>query len=263
MTYRAVVIDDQESARRGISIVLESVPDVEVVAEFADGESALAELDVLGPDIAFVDVQMPGLGGLEVLRRAAGVGTVFVLVTAHDQHAVAAFDLAATDYVVKPYTDERLISATERAKERVRNRRLSRAAAAAGTRLADRDPASADEDGGLARTGGGEARYVTVREGDRIHLVPLSDIVCLKADGNEVRVVTADAEHSVRSTLKGMLRNLGVGRFIRVHRSHAVNVDAVREIQPWFNGDYIALMRGGEKLRISRRYKDAILRRVL
>lgn len=263
MTYRVVVIDDQASARRGIAIVLESVPDVEVVAEFADGESALAELDVLAPDIAFVDIQMPGLGGLEVLRRAAGGGTVFVLVTAHDQHALAAFDLAATDYVVKPFTDERLISATERAKERVRSRRLSRAAAAAGTRSHDRDPPGADEDGGRPRAGGAEARYVTVRADDRIHLVPVSDIVCLKADGNDVRIVTVDAEHAVRSTLKGMLRNLGAGRFIRVHRSHAVNIDAVREIQPWFNGDYVALMRGGEKLRISRRYKDAILRRVL
>lgn len=261
MTYRAVVIDDQASARRGIAIVLESVPDVEVVAEFADGESALSELDVLAPDIAFVDIQMPGLGGLEVLRRAAGGGTVFVLVTAHDQHALTAFDLAATDYVVKPFTDERLISATERAKERVRSRRLSRAAAAARTRIDDDEPDGADAAGG--RAGGAEARYVTVRADDRIHLVPVSDIVCLKADGNEVHIVTVAAEHAIRSTLKGMLANLGAGRFIRVHRSHAVNIDAVREIQPWFNGDYVALMRGGEKLRISRRYKDAILRRVL
>lgn len=253
MTYRAVVIDDQPSARRGIAVVLGAVPNLEVIAEFADAESALARLEALNPDLAFVDIQMPGLSGLEVLRRAAGGGTEFVLVTAHDEHALAAFDLAATDYVLKPFTDERLISAAERALDRIRDRRGTRA-------TGDRRAVGTDETFPVRIA---EARYVTVRQDDRIQLVPISDISCIKADGNQVSIVTTAETYSVRSSLKEMLRSLGTGRFIRVHRSHAVNIDAVSEIQPWFNGDYIALLRGGEKLRISRRYKEAILRRVL
>lgn len=250
MTFRAVIIDDQASARRGIALVLETLSDVELVGEFGDAESALARLDLVAPDIAFVDIRMPGLSGLELLQRVAGRHMEVVLVTAHDQHAVTAFDLSAADYVLKPFTDERLITATLRAKQRIRNHRMAREAA-----LESEPP------GRVA--GRGEPRYVSVREDDRIHLVPVSEIVCLKADGNDVRIVTGDGEHAVRSTLKGMLRKLGAGRFIRIHRSHAVNIDAVREIQPWFSGDYLAIMRSGEKLRISRRYKDAILQRVL
>lgn len=250
MTFRAVIVDDQPSARRGIALVLQTLQDVELVGEFGDAESALRMLDSLEPDIAFVDIRMPGISGLELLQRAAGKHIEIVLVTAHDQYAVTAFDLAAADYVLKPFTDERLISAVERAKQRFR-----------GSRTAREDALESEPPGSVSKRG--EPRYVSVREDDRIHLLPLSEIVCLKADGNDVLIVTAEGEHQVRSTLKGMLRKLGAGRFIRIHRSHAVNIDAVREIQPWFSGDYVAIMRSGEKLRISRRYKDAILQRVL
>jgi two-component system LytT family response regulator len=256
-----VIIDDQVSARRGIALVLEGVPGLEVIAEFSDADAALDGLGSLAPDVAFVDIRMPGLSGLDLVRRAGRVATEFVFVTAYDDHAVAAFDLAAADYVLKPFTDERLIGAAERALVRVRTRRWTRALDRLGVALEDGGTASPL--GAATEDRGSEPRYVTVSEGDRIRLVPIAEITHLKADRNHVCVVTAAGGHMVRSTLRELLRSLATGRFIQIHRSHAVNIDAVKEIQPWFNGDYIALMRGGEKLRVSRRYKAAILRRVL
>jgi len=258
--FRAVVVDDQHSARRGVALALRSMDEVEITAEFCDGESALNELGSLRPDLVFVDIQMPRMGGLEFARRAElDSPAAFIFVTAYDEHAVAAFELAAVDYVLKPFTDDRLITATRRGIERVQALR-NHATLETLRHTLDANGEKQRHSNGHAGT---QPRYVTVREDDRIQLVPISEIAWVKADRNYVRLYTGSQEHLVRTGLSKMLDWLGQGRFIRVHRSHAVNVDAVREIQPWFNGDYVALMRGGEKLKISRRYKDAILKRVL
>lgn len=267
MGYRAVVIDDQKTARRGIALAIEAVEEVDVVAEFSGGEAALEGLRSTEPDLVFVDVSMDTISGLDLVRRVElDAPAAFIFVTAYDEHAVAAFDVEAVDFVTKPFTDERLITATRRGIERLRAVR-SRAALEGlretlGEPTAERGPDRV----GSARGGRrryGEPRYVTVRRDDRIRLVPLSEISWVEADRSRVRLHTGSEQHVVRTGLARMLDSLGTGRFIRVHRSHAVNIDAVREIQPWFNGDYLAIMRDGEKLRISRRYKDAILKRVL
>jgi len=258
--FRAVIIDDQGSARRGIALALAPLDEVEIAAEFRDGESALSEVASLKPDLVFVDVQMPRMGGLEFARRAElDSPAAFIFVTAYDEHAVAAFELAAVDYVLKPFTDDRLITATRRGMERVQALRNH----ATLETLRHTLEANGEKEGQSHAAAVTEPRYVTVREDDRIQLVPISEIGWVKADRNHVRLYTGSQSYLVRTGLSKMLVWLGQGRFIRVHRSHAVNVDAVREIQPWFNGDYVALMRGGEKLKISRRYKDAILKRVL
>lgn len=260
MTYRAVVIDDQDTARRGIALSLGSLAEVEIVGEFSDAETALRHLPSLDPDLVYLDIQMRGLDGLELARRIPdGDVPAFIFVTAYDEHAVTAFELAAADYVLKPFTDDRLLAATRRGIEKVESAR-SRA-----TLKTLRETIAG---GGAVPTPTraqptAEPRYVTVRDGDRIHFVPVSEIAWLEAERNDVRLHAGSREHLVHMGLGKMLETLGSRRFIRVHRSHAVNVDAVREIQPWFNGDYVAILRDGEQLRISRRYKDAILKRVL
>jgi two-component system LytT family response regulator len=254
----AVIVDDESGARRGLKLALARVGGVEVRGEFRDPLTALQRIPELDPDVVFLDLRMPGLSGMELLERLSQRdGPDFVIVTAHDDQALRAFELAAVDYVLKPYSDERLGAAVERVVERW----TSREARASLRQL--RDVLGNGAGRTTPRSGAQSARFVTVPEGDRVRLVPVAEVHWLEADRNHVVIHTTARTYRIRASLAGVLEGLGKGRFARVHRSHAVQIDAVREIQPWFSGDYLAILRDGTELRVSRRYKDAILKQFL
>lgn len=242
---RVLIADDESPARDKLQRWLGAQADVEVVARAEDGLQAAAAIEQLRPDVAFLDIQMPGLNGLEVaaqLERATAPLIVFV--TAFDEHAVKAFDLNAVDYLLKPYDKDRLLRSLARVRDRLGN-------------AASRTTAVT-----TARGQTNSSERLLVPEGERLQLLDSASIDWLEADDNYVHVHTANRVYMLRRTLQDLLAQLGEQRFARIHKSVAVNISAVSSFTPLFKGDYEVSLRNGRVLRLSRRYKDALFARM-
>ncbi len=242
---RVLVVDDEPPARRRLRALIERRSGTEVAGEAGDGRAAVEAIGRLAPDVVLLDVAMPGMSGLEVV---AAVGAermpAVVFVTAYDEYAVAAFELEAVDYVTKPVEPERLGRALDRAARRIAAERQE-----ALLRLLERSAAHTR----------GPARLL-VQDGDRAYFVPVERISHLTARGNYVELHAGGRRHLVRDTLARLEETLDPDRFVRVHRSTIVNLDRVREMQPLYHGDWVAILEDGTKLRVSRRYRDGVLR---
>ena len=267
MSIRTLIVDDEPLAREGMRMHLASEPDVEVVGEAADGVQAAESIRSLGPDLVFLDVQMPEVDGLQVVERVGAARMPAVIfVTAYHQHAVRAFELHAVDYLLKPVKEDRLRSALARARLRLASRSEDVLAARLEALLDDFKQLRARIDGGEAAPEGGTvqkfAAWISVSGRTSTQLVRVEDVDWFEAEGNYVRLHVGTTSHLIRSTLRGMADQLDPATFIRIHRSTIVNVNRIREIQPWFGGDYIALLHDGRQLRVSRSYRDQLLRPV-
>jgi two-component system LytT family response regulator len=228
---RALIADDEPLVRSQLKRLL-GTHNVDVVAECGDGEAALREIAREKPDAVFLDIQMPQLDGLETAQRIAAVGgPSVVFVTAYDQHAIAALRAKAVDYLLKPIDPVELQSALERIRARVEQDR------AMITRL-------------------------IVRSRSGIAVVDLSTVDRILSDGNYVMVYAGVKGYSVRRTLASIEAQLDPRRFARAHRSAILNLSCVREVQPWFRGEYVAVLSSGARVRIGASYRDAFLARV-
>lgn len=233
---RAVIADDEPPARRKLRRLLERDGGVVIAGEAGTGDEAVALLRRERPDVAFLDVQMPGLDGfgvLEVLGDLEGMAVVFV--TAFDEYAVRAFEVHAFDYLMKPVTEERLAALLERLR----------------TRTAAVVPAQGYWKRILVQ-GPRLARFVLVREIDWI-----------ESDRNYVVLHCGAGEHLVRATLEAFLDRLDPQEFARANRSTAVNLNRVRELRPWTHGEYKIVMQDGREITWSRRYLAPHLERFL
>jgi two-component system, LytTR family, response regulator len=247
MTIRAVIVDDEPLARERIRALVSAHADVEVAGECGDGLAAVAALDDLRPDAVFLDVQMPGLDGFDVLAAAEHLPAV-VFVTAYDEHALRAFDAHAVDYLLKPIDERRFDIALARLRERL----------GAGRHPPDEVRALAAD---LARYRGWSTR-LAVRAGGRIELVPVADIHWIEAAGNYVCLHLGKAEHILRETLKSLEARLDPGSFARIHRSAIVNLDRIAHLEPIEHGEYLVTLRDGTSLyatrSFSRRLRDLL-----
>jgi two-component system, LytTR family, response regulator len=249
---RALVVDDEPLSRRAVRLRLAGERDVVVVGESTSGPSALRALREEAPHLVFLDIQLPGMDGFEVLRRVAPAPLPdVVFVTAFDQHAVRAFEVNALDYLLKPFSEERFREAMERARSRIRRGSagdLSRLKALLRTAgLPDRR----EPEPPLSR--------VRVRDRDRIYFVNVDDVVWIGAEGNYAALHTPEGTHLVRATLTELEERLDPSRFARIHRSTIVNLDRVREIRPFVAGSYTVVLEDGTRLRLSRGFRDALL----
>jgi two-component system LytT family response regulator len=247
MSLRVLVVDDEPPARRKVRAHLGIEADVEVVGEAGDGLEAVHAIRKLRPDLVILDVQMPGLDGFEVLA-AVGPETMpaVIFATAFDEYAVKAFEVEAVDYLLKPFDGERF------------RRAFGRARAA----LAERTPET--RAGRLERLlrnveDSRPLRRLVVRERDRVHFVQLTDVTHLTSEDNYVRVHTRKGSHLIRGTLAHLEGRLDPERFVRIHRTSIVALDAVEELRPGTHGDYELVLFGGERLRLSRRYRERLL----
>ena len=265
---RALVADDEPLARDRIRRLLDEEPDVAIVAECGDGDAAVAAIRAHRPDLAFLDVQMPGLDGLSVLDavRPAELPVV-VFVTAFDQYAIRAFEVHALDYLVKPFNTRRFRAAVARAREALREERgshegrllaLVEQLSAEKRELERRLGASGSE---TERAGARDAHpdRLTIRAQGRIYFVRTADVDWIGSAGNYVELHVGAATHLLRESLASLAARLDPARFARIHRTTIVNVDRIREIQPWFSGDYVVILHGGTKLNMSRTYRGALL----
>lgn len=237
--YRIIVVDDEPLARSGIRRLIEADSACRVVGEAGDGTHALELVRRLRPNILFLDVQMPGLGGFDVLRAIEpGMCPAIVLVTAFDRYAVAAFDSAAIDYLLKPFSDERFARA------------LARAKVAAGVPVSSRAGMQREMLDGSRRAG--MAERLLVRVNGRALVVDLDTLDRVEAVGAYVRLHMGKQVIETRRTLRAMRSLLDPSKFCQVHRSTIVRLDRIRELQPYFHGDAIAILSDGTRLRVSR-----------
>ncbi len=241
---RALIVDDETPARDKLRRWLSEQPDIALVGESADGFDAAAAISRLQPDVVFLDIQMPGFSGLEVAAQLEPAGApLLVFVTAFDEHAIKAFDLNAIDYLLKPYDKDRLQKTLGRIRER---QGAGQAAAAIHT----------------ARAQTGASGRLLVPQGEGLQLIDAAAIHWLEADDNYVHVHAAQARYILRRTLADLLAQLGEQRFVRIHKSAAVNLAEIKTLTPLFKGDHEVTLRSGAILRLSRRYKDELFARI-
>ncbi|MEF8939284.1 MAG: LytTR family DNA-binding domain-containing protein [Salinivenus sp.] len=253
MPIRALIVDDEPLARTGVAQLLEPVEEVTVVGEAADGAEAVRQIEEQAPDLVFLDVQMPEMNGLEVVR-AVGVDDmpVTIFVTAYDEYAVDAFDAHALDYLLKPIDEARFEEALDRARTRLQEVETD----ALGRRLegllrryeGDEDDAGADE----------PLERFTVRTRDRIYFVDPDDVQWIESEGDYVALHDGEDAHLVRKTMKELEARLPEDRFLRVHRSYIVNIDYVEELRPLDHGTYRLHMAAGTPLKTSRGYSENV-----
>jgi len=245
-SLRVMVAEDEPLQRTLLVDMLAAEPGVLVVAETADGPATVAAIAQHAPDVLFLDVQMPELDAFEVIEEI-GVDRmpVTVFVTAYDRYALKAFEVRALDYLLKPYDSERLHLALGRAAELVRQR-------AAGGR--DAVLAFLSELQGRRRY----SDRLPVRTDGRIIFLDTSLIDWIEADGKTVRFHLGTSVCDARQSLSRVEGQLDPSQFVRVHRSAIVNVSRIGELQPWFKGDYVIVLRGGTRIISGRTYRDAV-----
>ena len=257
---RVVVVDDEPLARSGMAGLLARDPDVSVVAECADGREAVDAIARLRPDLVLLDVQMPEMDGFEVLRELGPRRLPFVVfVTAFDRFALRAFEVAAVDYLLKPFDDERFAMAMGRAKHAVRNAEVGE--------LGRRVMALLERGGGDASPSpaeaarpepAGHATRLTVKGSGRTVFVRVDEVDWIEADDYYAKLHVAGKTHLLRETMGSLEGRLDPQRFFRVHRSAIVNLDRVREVQFLFRGEHVVILHDGTKLKLSRGRLDRL-----
>jgi two-component system LytT family response regulator len=246
-TIRTLIADDEPLVRERLQALLARHADVELVGECANGADAIEAILELRPDLVLLDVEMPKADGFAVLEaldpnRLPAV----VFVSAHDQYAVRAFEAHALDYVLKPFDEARV----DKALQRVR-RQLARAR---GSRPIDPHLLSFLEE----LRGQRRADRLVVRTGGRVVFLRTEDIDWIEAAGNYVRLHVGSEAHLLRESMKNMERRLEAASFVRIHRSAIVNVDRIKELQPWFHGEYIVILHDGTRLTSSRVFSNRL-----
>jgi two-component system LytT family response regulator len=242
---RALIADDEWAARAKLQLWLAEQGDIEVVAQCVDGFDAAEQIGRAKLDVVFLDIQMPGLTGLEVAGQLEqSTAPLLVFVTAFNEHAIRAFELNAIDYLLKPYDKDRLLKTLARVRTRTQDRAARSNAVA------------------TARAHTNSSERLLVPENGQLLLIDSASIEWIEADDNYVHVHTALRSHLLRRTLHDLLSQLGERQFVRIHKSTAVNVAAIASLVPLFKGDHEVQLRGGKTLRMSRRYKDALFDRM-
>jgi two-component system LytT family response regulator len=268
MTMRVVIVDDEAVARSRLRRLLAAHPDVTIVAEAADGRAAVDALVTSKPDLVFLDIRMPELDGFEVIAELAPTEIpAIVFVTAFSDHATRAFDTNALDYLLKPYDPERLAESLNRARDRSARddgrriraalEELAREQRELRLAVQSRVDLSVTENGVPNAARKFPDRLLVSKRGHGV-FVATNTISYVESAGNYVRIHVGQDEHRLRIRLTDIERQLDPARFARIHRTILVNVGAVAEIQPWFSGDAVVILKDATRLRLSRHYRGAI-----
>ena len=261
---KTIIVDDETLARRGLRHRLKAVEDVQIIAEASNGREALDLIREHDPDLVFLDIQMPGMDGFDVLRalpRRKLPSIVFV--TAFDDYAIQAFEAHALDYLLKPIEDQRLADALERVRENreqkkaVRQRKslLDLVGQITGQPVASMRELKARGVDKLTRK---EAPRLAIKDGGRTTWVKQQDVQWIDAAGDYMCVHAGGETHIMRMTMKRLEKELDPGILQRIHRSTIVNISQVKEMQAHINGEYFLTLKCGQKVKLSRTYRDKL-----
>jgi two-component system, LytTR family, response regulator len=232
MNLNVLIVDDEPLGAARIKRLLQNDPDLKTIAVAESAEGALELLRESAPDILFLDIELPEMNGFELLEKLRpGKVPYVIFVTAYEEHAIHAFEVQAIDYLLKPVTRQRLAGSLQRAKDLFRNR------PAANTQYATR---------------------LIVKERDGVHIVKTSDIDWIEADRRYVILHAGLKTFVMREAISELALRLDPARFVRVHRSHIVNVDRIAKLQPLFRGEYRVVLQNGTNLLLTRHYKKFV-----
>lgn len=263
---RALIVDDELNARKGLRTLLSRDPEIEVVGECSNGRQAVESIELLAPDLVFLDVQMPDKNAFEVLEELnLQNAPTLIFITAWDSYALKAFEVNALDYLLKPFSDERFFQAVERAKLQRRRQESEEF----GERLlgliktyrfeerkkAEQIPGSTDE----------PLQKFFIKSGGEIHFVSVDEVEWLEADGYYTKLHTGKKSHLLRGNLGSIQAQLDPKRFARIHRSAVVNLSRVHRLKTWFRGEWLVVLLDGTELKVSRSYRrplEALLARL-
>ena len=250
-TIRALIADDEPLARERMRSLLGAEPDIEIVAEAKDGLETVELILANSPDLVFLDVHMPKLDGFEVIQTVGPDRMPpVVFVTAYDQHALRAFEVQALDYLLKPFDNDRFQGALKRARKQIESRESGDLGQRLLALVRDLKPSAARTD------------RLVVKSGGRLYFLRADEIDWIEAAGNYVRLHVGAEGHLLRETMNSIESRLNPEMFFRIHRSHIVNIERIKELQPWFNGEYVVILRNGARLTLSRGYREKLQERL-
>jgi two-component system LytT family response regulator len=240
-------VDDESLARERIRDMLGDHPQIEILAECANGRDAIEAIQSLSPDLVFLDVEMPGIDGFGVLEalQPDRIPTI-IFVTAYDQYAVRAFEVYALDYLLKPFDQERFEKALDRAKSQISSDRSDD--------LNQRILSALEE----IKTRPIHLERLVIKMNGHVFFIKAEEIDWLEAEGNYVRLHAGKESYLLRDTISALESQLDPKKFIRVHRSAIVNIDRITELQPWFHGEYRIILGEGVQLTLSRTYREKL-----
>ena len=231
----AIIIDDEELSRKLIISYLKDFKEINIIRECANGFEGMKAINELNPDLVFLDIQMPKLNGFELLELLDTTPEI-IFITAHNEYAIRAFELNAVDYLLKPYSRERLIEAVKKAIVRIRS---SQPADKNIEKLISRQPDSIIE-------------RVVVKTGSKIKVIPVSRIQYLEAQDDYVMVYTENSKHLKQATMNFFETHLDPNEFIRIHRSYIVRIDQVVQLEPYEKDNYVARLKSGASIKVSK-----------
>lgn len=232
---RALIIDDEELARELIKNYLKNQPGIQIIGECENGFEGARNIAELKPDLVFLDIQMPKLNGFEMLELTEDPPEI-IFITAHNEFAIRAFEMNAVDYLLKPYSQDRLLAAVEKVREKIRtggrnDQKISQLVQQPLTEKLER---------------------IVVKTGTKIKVIPVDKIVYLEAQDDYIMVYTDDSKHLKQGTMKFYEDHLDESKFIRVHRSYIVRIDQVVQLEPYAKDNYILKLKNGNSLKVSR-----------
>ena len=233
---RAIIIDDERLARKELNNLLENYPEIEIVDQAVNADEALEKIIQLDPELIFLDIQMPGKTGFELLEELEKVPKV-IFTTAYDEFAIKAFDVNALDYLLKPIQEERLKDT------------ITKVLAVQASTLADRAQGGVSE----IKQQLGMNDQVFVKDGDRCWFISLKEIRLFESDGNYIKVYFDNVKPMIHKSLNALDEKLDERSFFRASRKHIINLSWIKTIETWFNGGLLVELKGGEKVEVSRR----------
>lgn len=243
---RALIVDDEPPARERIRALLTEETDIVVAGESDSGLTAVEAIRNLDPDLVFLDVQMPGLDGFGVLDALGATPPALVFVTAYDAYAVRAFEVHALDYLLKPFDRDRFRATLERVRGALAERSQAEPTPALAAPI---------EDGGTAHA---PLRRLLAKRDGRLIVLKVAEIDWIESSANYAALHVGKETWLVRETMQSLEGRLDGEQFLRIHRSTIVNLDRVQEIEPYFHGDYIVRLTDGQRLTLSRTYRDRL-----
>lgn len=251
MKLRVAIVDDEPLAREGVALNLRAEPDIDIVAMCADGTEAVRAIRDLTPDVVFLDVRMPGRSGFEVIEEI-GVDRMpaVIFLTAYEQHALDAFRVNAIDYLLKPLEPAKLTAALARARRDLTEQNL--------VRRANELVSLLDRFGAHRAPGAGSSGRILVRAGANVHILKPDEIIWVEAEGDYVTLHTGEQSYLLSDSLRNMETRLAPHGFRQIHRSCLVSMQRIRKLLANENGDYQAILDNGTRLKVGRRYKDAL-----
>ncbi|HYV97235.1 MAG TPA: LytTR family DNA-binding domain-containing protein [Gemmatimonadaceae bacterium] len=264
MAITVAIVDDESVARARLRRLLSAEPDISVIAECGDGPTAVDVILERAPDAVFLDVQMPGCDGFQVVRAIPESELpLIVFVTAYDAHALRAFDVSALDYLLKPFDAARLKRTLDRVRKRAEPGAERRQLLTAIDRLTEAQRRAERSSAAAAKPGTAAPRYrdrVLVRVDGRTRLIAVRDIDYVESAANYVRIHVQREALRLREGLSAFAGELDPAQFVRIHRRTIVNISRVKEIEPWFSGDAVLTLHDGRKLRLSRHHREEFQR---